>query len=502
MYRFLYSKRNIIIIIGLAETFGNGYKDDYTIKLENLLREGRKLGFKFIFASQSFEDGIRGLTDSAKKQIQMRLALKNTREEIFSTLQLGASERTEKIEGWVASLPPYKTLIKTLEKDNKGMDVSNVDKVNNLKIEQIDIENYMKKLNDSFYTVVQYDGQPLSYVNKKSLIFAIDTPKSYLSQVEVFEKNKEKLWDNDDYDEDDIVLYPGSSKGFDGVNPVLIHRDACENILFAGGDAPSMTSTLMTIMDECARQDVKISIWTDARNIIYRKYGKRLFDSSIVFKGIDEICKEVCRLKASKKNVNDKDEIIILLGCRNLFDEFELYDEDEERYSKLGTGSNATVSDWSDIDAEFAEVAEMLKTVVSNPDMRESINEQISMNNSQVKESTDDVEDKTYDATNDIKMLLKRGAKDGKHFIVCFDNVSDYSSTRLDSKLFKHKLLLSMNRDFEYAVNESDVQKLDYKDVMYAGQKVRTIYTIMLHKDIPFAGYRIAEGGEVVIIEE
>lgn len=61
-------------------TKGDGYKADYTLKLENLLREGAAFGFKFIFASQTYSDGVEGLTEPARKQIQQRFALYNTRQ--------------------------------------------------------------------------------------------------------------------------------------------------------------------------------------------------------------------------------------------------------------------------------------------------------------------------------------------------------------------------------------------------------------------------------------
>lgn len=54
----------------LRMTKGDGYKADYTLKLENLLREGAAFGFKFIFASQTYSDGVEGLTEPARKQIQ------------------------------------------------------------------------------------------------------------------------------------------------------------------------------------------------------------------------------------------------------------------------------------------------------------------------------------------------------------------------------------------------------------------------------------------------
>ena len=59
--------------------------DYYKLRLQNLLAKGRALGIKFIFASQTFTKGIGGLTSTAKDQIQSRIAMKNSYNEINET---------------------------------------------------------------------------------------------------------------------------------------------------------------------------------------------------------------------------------------------------------------------------------------------------------------------------------------------------------------------------------------------------------------------------------
>ena len=89
----------------LKDTKGSGVGSDYAMKLENILREGRAVGFKFIFSSQTYSDGVEGLTESARKQIQQRLAMKNTYQEIKDTLALSSDSISPAIQNAMNTLP-------------------------------------------------------------------------------------------------------------------------------------------------------------------------------------------------------------------------------------------------------------------------------------------------------------------------------------------------------------------------------------------------------------
>ncbi len=94
----------------------------YKLRLQNLLAKGRALGIKFIFASQSFTKGIAGLTATAKDQIQTRIAMKNSYNEINETLEPTSGIRTEQVKNWMEALPPYFALTKYRE--GEGLKVS------------------------------------------------------------------------------------------------------------------------------------------------------------------------------------------------------------------------------------------------------------------------------------------------------------------------------------------------------------------------------------------
>ena len=78
--------------------------ETYKLKLQNLLAKGRALGIKFLFSSQTFTKGVAGLTATAKDQIQSRIAMKNSKDEISETLQLSSSLKTEQVRNWLGCL--------------------------------------------------------------------------------------------------------------------------------------------------------------------------------------------------------------------------------------------------------------------------------------------------------------------------------------------------------------------------------------------------------------
>jgi hypothetical protein len=118
----------------LLETRNSTALPDYTLKLESLLRLGRKFGIKFIFSSQSFLSGVRGLTETARNQIQLRLAMKNVRDEVEGTLGVDGSNRTDALMDEINSLGRFQSIFRQQEKVD-GRDTWRYYHVRNLYLE-------------------------------------------------------------------------------------------------------------------------------------------------------------------------------------------------------------------------------------------------------------------------------------------------------------------------------------------------------------------------------
>jgi len=122
---------------------------NYVRKLENILAKGAAFGVKFIFASQSYNTGIEGLSQTARKQIQMRFALKNTADEVKDTLNLNSYQIDERLMQLISSLRVYETLFKRID-DNTGLAV--VDRYFNLKVEMSELKSAIEFLNSKLHS--------------------------------------------------------------------------------------------------------------------------------------------------------------------------------------------------------------------------------------------------------------------------------------------------------------------------------------------------------------
>lgn len=493
----------------ISETAYADREKNYVTKLENLLAEGRKLGFKFIFANQSYSSDTKGLSSKSKEQIGMRLALANTKEEIKETLELAPQDSSELINSWISSLPAYKTLIKRKIKDENGNDKVIVNKVNNLRLESESILENIAKINEYFS---KGDDDNSKYVEKNVSIVVDTDMASYDSKIKEFEEMDAILGDEDlrddpgnngkydDYDDDDIVLFPGSAKGFNKTMPVFLHKDSCENMLVFGGETAGAASVLLTMIKRCKCQGVSCSIWTDSRNLIYRKQFKKIFDENVISKGIDEVCASVNNVR--NKN-NTKDEVIFVLGYRNLSDEFDLYDGEE--YGDVESISEKTENmKAEDVHSVFESYFEEWKQSLANESVG-AVKKQDADKGTDFNDNGTAVVEKeekiVYDARNDINILLKQGSRRGKHFVFCFENYNDYKSLRMDERLFRHKVLLSMNQEFATNIGEKSAEKLSNTELLYVANSVKQKYRILLHKEIPFAGLRVDEDGNVIDTE-
>ena len=108
----------------IADSIVNS-KDNYSIKLQTLLAKGAALGLHFVFASQGFTSGTRGLNDFSKKQIQQRIAMKTEFNEIRETLDLKAASDDDK--AMMEQLPVHHTLTrKAIDKKGNHLDLSEV----------------------------------------------------------------------------------------------------------------------------------------------------------------------------------------------------------------------------------------------------------------------------------------------------------------------------------------------------------------------------------------
>lgn len=164
----------------LKDTKGAGVGSDYAMKLENILREGRAVGFKFIFSSQTYSDGVEGLTESARKQIQQRLAMKNTYQEIKDTLALSSDSISPAIQNAMNTLPPYESLFKWLTPDGR----LKIDHLRNMYTEDNQVDDLIDQIVSHMHCTSDLQIQDeTSFLDKKPILIDGAQPKTFKSQI-------------------------------------------------------------------------------------------------------------------------------------------------------------------------------------------------------------------------------------------------------------------------------------------------------------------------------
>lgn len=479
----------------LKETKGSGYGSDYTIKLENLLARGRALGFKFIFASQSFEDGVTGLTDNARKQIQLRFALKNTPSEIKSTLVLTSDQITPELGRDISSLPAYETLFKW--RDEAGE--VRVGRFRNMYAESSEIDSLIDGINKKMRAVeVGLATDDVSYLEKNPVLVDGAKPKTLQSQIPIY-KEYERSLDEDCLDEDDILIYPGVPCSFNLAKPFTLIRGTGENILVAGGDRDNSANVILSIISCFIRTKNPVEIWSHGRSPILKKYRNSVFSKRKVLTDLPDICAHIQSLKASIMGREVENRLIVCLGLESVFEDLEILGDD----SALSIAKNIEPHQEPNI-PDMSEVLERVKAC-SDPEEKKKIIAEYNALRDAIEKSEKGLEaelnceEQIYDARDDLKWLLKRGSSFGMHFLLCFSRAQDFTDLKLDGHTFKHKVLFPMSKDESLVILSSrKANEIEGGTFVYSDS--RTVCTMRPHiyRGVPCNGWSIDEKGQIV----
>lgn len=475
----------------LKDTAGSGHGSDYTLKLENLLSKGRALGFKFIFASQTFTSGVSGLTETARKQIQMRFAMKNTVDEIKQTLALASHEVTETLSREMASLAPYRTLYKYRDEDG----AVRVGLFDNLYISEDRLTAIQKKLRTSFNPVGQdlLDSSDNSFLDKRPVCIDGSMPQSFRSQTSVYAAY-ERAIDYADCDEDDVFIYPGVPCSFDVAKPFVLSEGASQNILLVGGKRNESMSVVVSILQSWKRSKKPITICAHKKDSIWRRYKTEVFSGFESFSTIDDVCQFTSDIKTSIVRNCSEERLVVFLGLERLFDDLALQTE------------FAGISDEADLSPRAKKETVTFEQIVAcaDPEERKRL---IAIYNGEAEDynagsggSSVGVDaSPLYDARDDIKLLLKVGSSRGVHYLVVFGQPGDCISMKLPSNAFKHRILFGMSKsDSIDILGSGDANDLEEGRFLYSDGHKKTTMRPHLHARIPLHGYELDRDGTVV----
>ena len=520
----------------------------YKLRLQNLLAKGRALGIKFIFASQTFTKGIGGLTSTAKDQIQSRIAMKNSYNEINETLELSADLRTDQVRGWMNALPPHYTLIKYRDGDVMRVKRLQVMYFKGNGDEALKPQRNLVEYRRKMTPVEVYNPEDnLCYVDKHPVI--VDGNSFKAIDMEYL---KEKIRDcknslDTSEQEDEMFLVFGSPRRMSEVELAPISKESRENLLVVARNAEQACemSVILSSMKQFEMQGGKVHIWAYHKNRLYRAYKDSHFSNYQIAEGIEEICIAISEMKENIIQKRQGNDLIVMLGMEQICSDFELIDFNGSGGSAHLSGPSVLEMDTSKLEAKTEEdkkaveevkqaekdLEAILDEIIERGTMLgkdqdeidremeeatlkyfseldesdyddEATNEEVTDNSTEDNEEEEvavEVKSKEYNALGDFKYIVRQGSRLGYHFMLCLNNISDLSSTGLQIELFRHKLAFQTSGDDSVQIFSTRIaSKIPEHICQYSSGLEQYSFRPFLHEGVTWDGWQIDENGKVV----
>lgn len=414
----------------LRMTKGDGYRADYTLKLENLLREGAAFGFKFIFASQTYSDGVEGLTEPARKQIQQRFALyNNTPQEIKDTLGLSSSMMTEALQNEICSLPLFESLFKS--RDSSGE--IRVLHLKNMYTRKNEVEHMIDMLNQHMQASENSAlCQDRFYRDKHPVMIDGSKLQTFKSQVPFYKRYEAKA--SRKLNPEDVLVYPGVPRGFQLARPFGLTNRPSENILVTGGGCEYAMSIIVSVINSYRRCGGGVEFWAHPDSRIYKKYSTTLLRGFPCQLGTEAVCAYVKKMKQQVLDKGKEKKLIIVLGYERMAEEMVLFGDADSL--KEGRSKEPQESQ-----------ADILRKIKNTQDINEK-KRLIAEYNASVagKGKTSSDAAGICDVRKDLEWVLKRISMNDIHFLFGFEQAEDFVNTRMDVKDFHHQMVFRMAR--------------------------------------------------------
>lgn len=525
----------------------------YKLRLQNLLAKGRALGIKFIFSSQTFTKGVAGLTQTAKDQIQTRIAMKNSYNEINETLELSSGSRTEQVKNWMEALPPHFALSKYRDEDHIQVKRLQVMYFKGKGDEALEPQRKLiRHINDSLrkVSIDDYNASVLdSYVDKKPVIVDGSSYKAFDSNKINALISEYKLENNTELSGDDTIITFGAPRRMVNAKFAVISNESRENLLLIarGLEQACEMSIILTAIKSFKLQGGKVHIWAYSKNRIFKAYKDSHFSQYEIAEGMSEICAAISstREKIAQKEIGR--DLIVMLGMEQICSDIDLIDfggtsrstvktktssvnakqyeakSDDELKQVLEVQNlselfrekyniDALEDKWLDEGKPFEEITaeeekmyqEFIKGLGAPIPDKETSAENESFAHQAIsydatEEEAKDTSDNSYNASEDFKYIIKQGSRFGYHFMLCLDDLSDLKVTQLQQDLFRHKLVFQISADDSVALFASKIaSRLPEHVCQYSNSLEQYSLRPFIHDGVTWDGWDLDESGSAV----
>lgn len=461
--------------------------ENYVVKMQTLLAKGAALGMHFIFASQGFTSGTRGLNDFSKKQIQQRIAMKTEFNEIKETLDLKTASDEDKV--MMEQLPVHHALMR-IPLDIQG---NHLELVKVLYIEDYsEQEELIDKMCEEYHQEKKYDVNNIqAYIYKRPMI--IDGSR-YSTFLEHKEEIKEKI--RDLYLNEEIALFTGEPRRMIPQYPIIFNKGFCENLLMVASSvetAPAVSVILSTI-ESLKLQNIQYEIWGVNRNNFYKCIKHTFSSVANVSLELEQVCQRISELKQEIQNKEENDKVVFLFGLETLM--LDMSFQPKQSASKSGN-TKIGMFDIEKREKNEMDLNTLLESLTSgnSPDIRKDIPER---NEREIE--------RIYDAREDLKYIFIHGPRQGYHFFVVYNTAGDIKQCKLDVALFKHKILFRMAKiDAINIIGSSEskvISELSDHSYRYLNGLESVSFRPYLHQNLSWDGWKIIDGVADNVVDE
>ena len=496
------------------------HESDYHQRLlTNLLTEGRALGFKFIFASQEYTKGIQGLSGAAKDQVQTRLAMKNTVDEIKQTLELPGSAMTEQARQWIDTLPPHVALYKYYD-ENKKQTVLSRAQVLYFPEGYGPQKQMIEALNKQLRKVSTYDpSNHFVYLDKHPVVadgtsYRAFSPKGLAQSIHHFRKHHPE----DVFDED-VFFSPGDPRRLIPGQLVQLSDENRENLLLmAGSELACAMSVIQSAAKAFMLQKGNVQVWAYRRNRLYKLYREGQLTKYRCCHTPEDIGDAIEELKEKIKTRKRDNQLIVLLGIEQILEELENMEVFEPPAVSLQNLAVSTVEEQAVYDQYLALKAAMDEELdrieeegeaagKSDEEIERQINEAIARYTSKASIkpapaapiAAKPVHKEKPDYAEDLRYIVGRGSNYGYHFLLCAEDYPKLRSSKLKPEWFRHKLSFCISSDDASTIfGRRRAAQLPARIGLYSTDTSEFTFRPYLHRGITWDNWDVDETGNSI----
>lgn len=468
--------------------------ENYSVKLQMLLAKGAALGLHFVFASQGFTSGTRGLNDFSKKQIQQRIAMKTEYNEIKETLEIKSA--SDEDTALMEQLPVHHALTR-IPADEHG---------NHLKLSQViyisdytEQEVMIDRICESISPVPKYDlANTSGYISKRPMVVDGNLYLAFTAKIEEISsylKSHRELYEfNDEY-----TLFVGEPRRMMSIYPLTIANEFCENILLLSTSNEKMaaSSILLSMARSLEMQGKQMELWTTKKNPIYRQIKMDCQDTMQAQNDFDLICKTIRELKNKIQSKIEDNRFFVLLGFETLLTDMSYQMGDSNGFPGGDLGIDAAYEKRGKDEPDLNSLLDALSRGETP---------KVSMQTSVAEASIGRASNGAYDARDDLKFILANGPRLGYHFIMCFGTTGDFQQSKIDISVFRHKLIFRTAKADVMSIvgsgNATVVSELEDHSFRYSNGLVSLSFRPYLHKGLSWDGWQLAGDTVVNAVDE